>query len=160
VLTDNGCIIKGDMFKKESPRILIVEDNHSNYQLFTAAFEAVGFVVSICPYVDTTFIDDVAAIQPDIISMDIMIPSVGVDLPYDGLSAIGLLKADERTRDIPVMVLTTFFEETKVERAKREGAVDFINLQGYSITSIPKIFKRYLKDSKHYRPEHPVFRVN
>jgi CheY-like chemotaxis protein len=147
------------MFEKHPPKILMVEDNVSNYQLFTTAFEAAGFSVTICPYVDTTFVDDVAGIQPDIISMDIMIPGVGIELPYEGLSAIGLLKADARTRDIPVIVLTTFFEETKVERAKQEGAVDFINLQGQSITTIPKIFKRYLKDPKHYLPNHPLFRL-
>jgi CheY-like chemotaxis protein len=147
------------MFKKARPKILMVEDNKSNHPLFTKAFEAGGFSVTVCPYVDETFVDDVAGIKPDIISMDIMIPTSGVELPYEGLSVIGLLKADTRTRDIPIMVLTGFFEETKVERAKAAGAVDFINLQGHSISTIPAFFKHYLDNPKHYRPSHPTFLV-
>jgi CheY-like chemotaxis protein len=145
------------MFEKNAPKILIVEDNASNHSLFTTAFEAGGFSVTITPYVDEKFIDDVVGIEPDIISMDIMMAAPGIELVHDGLSAIALLKADERTRNIPIMILSNFFEESKVERAKREGADDYINLQGHSITSIPKIFKRYLDNPKKYRPVHPIF---
>lgn len=154
----NESIIKIYMFKKHPPKILIVEDNVNNHQLFTKAFEASGFSVVICPYVDEGFIEDVVGIQPDIISMDIMIAGPNPALSHDGLSAIEFLKADERTRDVPVMVLTNFFEETKVAAAKENGAVDFINLQGHSISAIPRIFKKYLEDPKHYIPSHPVFR--
>lgn len=146
------------MFEKTSPKILIVEDNTSNQPLFTEAFEAAGFSVVITPYVDEGFLNDVVGIAPDIISMDIMMAKPGVELVHDGLSAITLLKTDERTRDIPIMVLTSFFEESKVDRAKRAGAVDFINLQGHSISTIPAIFKRYLENPKHYLPVHPIFR--
>jgi CheY-like chemotaxis protein len=89
--------------------------------------------------------------------MDIMLDRPGIELPYDGLAGIALLKADDRTKDIPVMILTNFFEEGKVDRAKRAGAVDYINLQGHSISTIPKIFKRYLDDPKNYHPGHPIF---
>jgi len=148
------------MFGKQKHllKIFIVEDNPSNHELFTEAFAAAGFLVTIIPYVDETFLDDVFGIQPDIISMDIMIAGPGIDVPDAGLEAIKTLKADERTRNIPVMVLTNFFEETKVERAKAEGAVDFINLQGQTMSTIPKIFKRYLEDPNDYRPVHPAFR--
>ena len=137
----------------------MVEDSDSNYPLFTDAFEAGGFSVTIVSLVDEHFVDDVARAQPDIISMDIMIATTGLEPSHDGLAALTLLKADERTKHIPVIVLTSFFEETKVERAKLEGAVDFINLQGHSITTIPKIFKRYLEDPTDYHPTHPTFRT-
>lgn len=136
----------------------MVEDNDSNHPLFIAAFEASGFIVTIVSLVDEHFVEEVARIKPDIISMDIMIATAGMEPSHDGLSSITLLKADERTRDIPVIVLTSFFEESKVERAKQEGAVDFINLQGHSISTIPKIFKHYLEDPKNYNPTHPAFR--
>ena len=145
------------MFENKKHAILMVEDNGSNHPLFTAAFEAGGFTVTIVPLVDEHFVDNVAKLQPDIISMDIMISVTGLEPLHDGLSVISLLKFDERTRDIPIIVLTSFFEESKVERAKSEGAVDFINLQGHTISTIPKIFQRYLEDPKRYRPVHPMF---
>lgn len=145
------------MFRKKVPKILIVEDSVNNHELFTTAFEAGGFSVTITPYVDETFIQDVVGIKPDIISMDIMMAAPGIELEHDGLSATELLKSNEETKHIPVIILTNFFEETKVQRAKRAGAVDFINLQGHSISTIPRIFKRYLENPKHYNPIHPEF---
>jgi CheY-like chemotaxis protein len=150
--------LKRLMFGKQQPKIFIVEDNDNNHPLFSNVFAAAGFQVAITPYVDERFIEDVVAIKPDIISMDIMLASPHGEFVKDGLSAIALLKSDERTQDIPVMVLTNFFEETKVERAKQAGAVDFINLQGHSISTIPKIFKHYLDKPKDYVPVHPFFR--
>jgi CheY-like chemotaxis protein len=145
------------MFEKKHHTILMVEDSNSNHPLFVDAFEAGGFAVTIVPVVDQHFVDDVAKSQPDIISMDIMITVTGLEPLHDGLSVISLLKSDERTRDIPIIVLTSFFEESKVERARSEGAADFINLQGHTISTIPKIFKKYLQDPKHYHPVHPMF---
>lgn len=148
------------MFEKEHPKVFIVEDNTSNHELFTEAFQSAGFQVIVCPYIDEHFLDDVASIQPDIISMDIMIANPeGSDPDHDGLSALTLLKSDERTRDIPVVVLTSFFEESKVLKAQQKGAVDFINLQGHTISTVPGMFKRYLDDPKNYRPVHPIFQL-
>lgn len=146
------------MFKKTTPKILLVEDNVNNHALFTKAFEEGGFLVSICPYINEGFIEDVVSARPDIISMDIMIAGPNPALSEDGLFAIKLLKDDERTRGIPIMVLTNFFEETKVAAALSLGAIDFINLQGHSILTIPRMFKKYLDDPKRYLPSHPVFR--
>ncbi len=146
------------MFEKEPLKIFMVEDNVSNHPLFTAAFEAAGFAVTICPYIDETFVDDVAAIKPDIISMDIMIAGPAQEVEHDGLSALGLLKDDPRTSAIPVIILTSFFEEGKVQRAKALGAADFINLQGHAISTIPRIFKRYLQDPEDYHPVHPAWK--
>ncbi len=146
------------MFEKTIPKILIIEDNASNHPLFSDVFETEGFKVTIIPFIDENFIEDVVRIHPDIISLDIMIATTRIELPNDGLSLLTLLKKDERTRNIPVMILTNFFEGGKVALAKAEGAVDFINLQGQSVTAIPKIFMRYLEDPKEYIPVHPVFR--
>ncbi len=145
------------MFKKTPPKILLVEDDASNHPLFTQAFKAAGFIVVICPYVDDRFVDDVAGVKPDIISMDIMIENPGLDLEHGGLSVIELLKQDKRTRHIPIIVLTNFYEDSKVERAKAAGAVDFINLSGHAMPTIPDFFKSYLSNPKRYQPVHPAF---
>ena len=145
------------MFKKTPPKIVMVEDNTSHHPLFTKEFEDAGFIVIICPNVDAGFVDDVAGIKPDIISMDIMIGGPGLELEYGGLSAIRLLKQDERTSKIPIIVLSNFFEENKVERARSEGAIDFISLQGHAVSTIPGFFLSYLENPKKYKPVHPFF---
>ena len=146
------------MNKNNSKKILIVEDDLSNHPLFRKAFENSGFQVVISQNADGEFASDVSEVAPDIISMDLMIGKPDVVLLRDGFDAIELLKGDERTKHIPIIVMTNFFEISKVERAKALGAADYVSLQGNSITEIPDIFTAYLKDPKHYNPTHPVFR--
>src|SRR5262250_408795 len=58
---------------------------------------------------------------PDLILLDVMMPQM------DGYEACGLLKADERTRDIPVIFLTGKTEVTDETRGFEVGAVDYIH---------------------------------
>lgn len=140
------------------PKILMVEDLQENHSLFREAFTAAGFdEVMICQTAEDDFVGEVVAFEPSIISMDLMIGSENRDVKRDGFEAIKLLKNDERTKDIPVIVLTSFFDDAKVERAKGLGAVDFINLQGQSLPNIAAQFKSYVDDPKHYKPSHPMF---
>jgi CheY-like chemotaxis protein len=90
--------------------------------------------------------------------MDLMMGKDGAATERDGFEAIEKLKADLRTAEIPIIVLTSFFEESKVRRAKELGAVDFISVTGQSIQKIPEHYVRYLKDPKHYRASHPIFK--
>ncbi len=144
--------------KKHKVLILIVEDNKHNQHLYAEAFEKNGFDVVIVSDADGFFPEKVSEVNPDIISMDLMLGADGVGEDRDGFEAMQMLKSDLRTADIPIMVLTNFFEEGKVRRAKELGAVDFINTAAFSIHTIPEHFVRYLEDPKNYKPSHPVFR--
>ena len=142
---------------RNTRKILIIEDNPFNHDLYRAAFTAAGFDVDIREGADAHFIETVLAISPDIISMDLMIKEGGEGVPEDGFGVLALLKSDERTRSIPVVVLTSFFEESKVVRARELGAVDFIALPGQSMQKIADRYQEYLRDPKHYHPTHPLF---
>ncbi|MEK7639345.1 MAG: response regulator [Patescibacteria group bacterium] len=144
--------------KKDKPKILIVEDNESNHPLFRESFEQAGFDVIISQNADGEFAEDVAALKPDIISMDIMIGKLGVAIQRDGLQTIQLLKSRKETKHIPIIVMSSLYEEGKVRQAKALGAADFVNLQGHAITRVPDIFKKYLTHPDQYHPTHPIFR--
>ena len=145
------------MFKKAAYRILIIEDNESNHDLFRIAFEAKGFEVVISQNGDGDIVSDIAGIKPDIISMDLMLGKPNVDLARDGFDTLALLKSDERTASIPVFILTSFFTPDKVQRSKDLGATDFISLPGHAMGTIPDFFLQYLKNPKKYHPVSPVF---
>ncbi len=143
---------------KRQPKVLIVEDELHNHPLFQTAYEEVGFTVKLCQTAEDDFVASVAAFAPDIIHMDLMIGQPGVEVRRDGFQAIELLKTDERTKSIPVIVVTNFFQEQKVRFARALGVKDFINLQGQPIQSIAARFKTYLDAPKRYQPSHPFFR--
>lgn len=58
--------------------------------------------------------------QPDIILMDIMMPKI------DGYTAVSMLKTDEATKHIPVVMLTAVGHELNKKLAERMGANDYI----------------------------------
>jgi phosphoserine phosphatase RsbU/P len=58
---------------------------------------------------------------PDLILLDVMMPQM------DGYEVCGRLKADQRTRDIPVIFLTGKTEVTDETRGFEVGAVDYIH---------------------------------
>lgn len=56
----------------------------------------------------------------DLILLDIMMPG------FDGFSTLLLLKSDEKTRNIPVVMLTAVGRKEKVVSAFRDGASGYI----------------------------------
>ena len=58
--------------------------------------------------------------QPDIILMDIMMPKI------DGYSAVSMLKADEATKHIPIVMLTAVDQELNKNLAQKMGADGYI----------------------------------
>jgi PAS domain S-box-containing protein len=58
---------------------------------------------------------------PNLILMDVKMPGI------DGLEAIRLLKADPKTRDIPVISLTAFAAESDTKRCLEAGAADYLS---------------------------------
>ena len=61
-----------------------------------------------------------ASESPDLVLLDIMMEGM------DGWEVLKLLKLDERTRDIPVIILSARAEARDKIRGLQEGAVDYI----------------------------------
>ncbi len=99
--------------------ILIVDDNPANLGVLFDYLESAGFTV----LVDNGGESAVRAIshhRPDIILLDVMMPGV------DGFETCRRLKADEGTRDIPVIFMTALTDVVDEVRGLELGAVDYI----------------------------------
>lgn len=98
--------------------ILVVEDNPFNRELVCDILSAGGFPVRIA----STAEDALALARDgiDLILMDIALPGM------DGLEAIRRLKADRRTRDIPVVALTAHAMQGDRERILAAGASGYL----------------------------------
>lgn len=99
--------------------ILVVDDNEQNLELLLAYLEDLGCTTR--PARDGE--EALAAIEaepPDLVLLDIMMPRVS------GYQACERIKADERTRGIPVIMVTALNEVGDVERAVEAGADDFL----------------------------------
>jgi two-component system response regulator len=104
--------------------ILLVEDNANDAELTLRALKQRNLAnqVHVCrdgaEAVDFFF--DGATPAPKVVLLDLKLPKV------DGLEVLQRLKADARTRTIPVVVLTSSREEPDIERAYALGANSYI----------------------------------
>lgn len=79
--------------------VMVVEDNPSNMKLITGILARAGYAAITATDADAG-IPVIREHLPDLVLMDIHLPGT------DGLTATRLLKADARTRHIPVIAVT------------------------------------------------------
>jgi diguanylate cyclase (GGDEF)-like protein len=100
-------------------RVLIIDDDpiavaplkrelDGDYEVCLAGNGAEGVAVAL------------QAASPDLIVLDVLMPDI------DGFEVLRRLKAERKTRDIPVIFLSSTSEEEQGVRSLAQGAVDFI----------------------------------
>ena len=100
------------------PRILLVEDNEMNRDMLARRLERKGYEVA-CAGDGREGIDLAVAGGFDLILMDMSLPIL------DGWEATRRLKADPRTRAIPVIALTAHAMAGDREKALEAGCDDY-----------------------------------
>ncbi len=99
--------------------ILVVDDTPENLRLLTQVLSQQGYVVR--PVLEGRSAIAAALMHPpDLILLDILMPQP------DGYEVCQLLKADPRTRDIPIIFLTALSDALDKVKAFSLGAVDYI----------------------------------
>ena len=98
----------------DSVVVLLVEDNERNLKLARDVLEYAGFTVLVAMTGEEAVAKAKVA-TPDVILMDLQLPGI------DGHAALALLRADERTAQIPVVALTAFAMAKDRDRAMAAG---------------------------------------
>ena len=100
--------------------LLVVDDEPDIVKLVTKIFEARGMTVLSCMDGQQA-LDKIPAAMPDIVLLDIDLPKV------DGWDVCKQLKSDERTRGIPIVMMTAAHVSTdKAEKGLGLGADEYI----------------------------------
>jgi len=117
-------------------KILIVEDDVTLSRMYQKKFEHEGFVVSAA-YAGNEGLSRAQREIPDVILLDIMMPGV------DGFSVIRTLKKDEKTREIPIVILTNLgTSEIFITEAKRLGIVAYLIKYKTSSKEVVEVIKK------------------
>ena len=103
----------------EDVRVLFIEDDPTVAQMYKLKLELDGYHVTMAKDGEeglTSATED----PPDIIFLDIRLPKM------DGFAVLEGLRGNERTRNIPVVILSNYGERELVDRGLKLGALEYL----------------------------------
>lgn len=120
-------------------KILIVEDDLFIRDLYLHVFNNSGYTVLAAKDGEegVTAANDK---QPDIILLDIMLPKL------NGIEALKRLKNEDKTRQIPVIMLTNLADDNVIKEAFQSGAQGYLIKTRYSPYEMVKQIEIFLQN--------------
>jgi DNA-binding response OmpR family regulator len=100
-------------------KVLLIDDDEALTTIFTSALTKEGFQV-VASNTGQEGMDKVKTDVPDLILLDQVLPD------YSGNDILKQLKGDDKTKNIPVIILSNFSQEELVKEAINTGAVDYV----------------------------------
>ncbi|MBI2636618.1 MAG: response regulator [Parcubacteria group bacterium] len=112
------------------PLILYVEDDGMLLNMYEQFFTIHGFAFAGAADFRTGK-KLIPEKMPDLVLLDLLLPDLWSSIPKHvnhelGLEILKGIKADPKTRGIPVIILSNIDESSVVEKAKQLGAEDFL----------------------------------
>ena len=107
------------MSTEQGPLILVVDDYEDAREMYAEYLRFCGFRVAEARNGNEA-LEQAFTLMPDLILMDLSLPGM------DGWEATRQLKADDRTRQIPVVALTGHALAGASEGAKKAGCDSFV----------------------------------
>ena len=101
-------------------RILIVEDDEDMVRLATHWLERAGYQVEHAADGTAAAARLAADPLPSLVLLDVMLPKV------DGFELLRRIRAEARTRTLPVVMVTSFSRDKDAARGRELGANDYI----------------------------------
>ena len=101
-------------------RVLVVDDDPSHALLAQLVLERAGFGVRHAgdgPLALEALAEDPL---PDLVLLDVMLPRL------DGFEVLKRIRADPRTKSLPVIMVTSFSRDQDAARGRKLGANDYI----------------------------------
>ena len=126
------------MTNNQTIKVLIAEDEEVLRRMYLTRFKAEKFQVFEAVNGKEAF-ELAKEKKPDIIMLDIIMPLV------DGFAALRKIKADETTKNIPVVMLTNLAQNGDITEGKRLGATDYLVKANLTPTEVVEKIKKVLK---------------
>ncbi|MCA9066749.1 MAG: response regulator, partial [Planctomycetaceae bacterium] len=147
--TAEQCLVPSGDTSELTARALLIDDEPVNVRIARKYLTQAGFTrISECTDPLSAY-DAIQDLNPDVLILDLIMPEVS------GLDILKRLRADDRTRHLPVIVLTAATDrETRIQ-ALSLGATDFLAKPVDPLELIPRVrnafnLKRYQDHLHHY----------
>jgi DNA-binding response OmpR family regulator len=100
-------------------KVLLIEDEEMLANMYEVKFQNEGFEV-IKALDGATGLDLSKTTNPDFVLLDVIMPKM------DGFSVLKSMREDEKTKNLPVMLLTNLGQDEDVQKGKELGAVGYL----------------------------------
>lgn len=121
-------------------KIVIIEDDPTISQMYRMKFEADGFDVRMAGN-GLIGVETVKSFKPDVILLDIQMPEM------DGAEALEKIRADEASKQTPVIVLTNLGEEEAPPEMRLLGIHSYIVKANYTPRQVVAQVKEVIEAS-------------
>jgi DNA-binding response OmpR family regulator len=118
-------------------KVMIVEDDTVLANALRLALEDEGYQLSLATDGEEAE-RMIKEERPDLILLDLLLPI------KNGFEVLKTMRQDPDTKDIAVVVLTNFEQETSINEGKKLGVKDYIVKANVDIQDIPAIVKKYM----------------
>ena len=113
----------------DKAKILVVEDEEIlltalKEELTQGGYEVEGAVDGV------EGLEKVKSFQPDLVLLDLLMPKM------DGMEVLQKLKGDNKTKDVPVVILTNLSDYEKISEALSLGAMDYLVKANYRLEDL------------------------
>ena len=100
-------------------KVLLIEDDKFLSDMYVTKFSKFGYKIETA-YDGEEGIRKIKGLKPDIILLDIRLPL------KNGFEVLKETKKDQKTKDIPIILLTNLGQKEDTERGLKLGAVDYL----------------------------------
>lgn len=118
--------------------ILVAEDDKFYASIYKVKLSKEGFQVAIAENGEQA-LQIARDKKPDLVILDLIMPG------KDGFETLNEIRADQKLKDIKVLVLSNLGQEEDIEKVKKLGVVDYMIKTNVSIHAVVDRVKEVLK---------------
>ena len=120
-------------------KILIIEDDRYISKMYQLKLSLEGYEVQVAEN-GREGVDKVKEFMPNIILLDILMPEL------DGFEVLKIVKGDDATKDIPVLIMSNLGQEDHVDKGMKLGAIGYIVKSQYTPSKVVEKIKSVISE--------------
>ncbi|MFH1890310.1 MAG: response regulator [Candidatus Kuenenbacteria bacterium] len=119
-------------------KILVIEDESAIADAMKIGLEESGYKAYVA-YDGEDGLKQATEIVPDLILLDLVLPK------KDGMAVLKDLRAEDKTKEIPVMILSQLSDTAKISEGVALGVVGYLVKVDYSLSEVVEKIKKVLE---------------
>ena len=119
-------------------KILIIEDDRYISKMYQLKLALEGYDVQVADN-GRVGVEKVKEFMPNIILLDILMPEL------DGFEVLQIIKSDDVTKDIPVLIMSNLGQEDHIQKGMAMGAIGYIVKSQFTPSKVVENIKNIIK---------------